>query len=158
MELENKILQAGATLYPDKIIIETLDRVMEGFAISSAKVTVLPIGADVGLLGMTVREHMALTTADLHLPRNHKQHYAEFLKQAGFVSGKEHHKNALRLELYQSGKTITLSPTRNGGYTGKGKGFLEIEGSKITITAEAGHAELGERLRSGWAKCECSST
>jgi hypothetical protein len=34
---KDTVLQASATLYPDKILIVTIDRVKEGFGISSTK-------------------------------------------------------------------------------------------------------------------------
>lgn len=87
-EPKEKVLLASATLYPDKIIVETIDRVKEGFGISSTKVTILPIDTDSNLLGLIVRQHLHSTEIDLAIPKDYKQHYTDFLKKAGFKNGK----------------------------------------------------------------------
>ena len=155
-ELKDRILQASATLYPDKIIIETIDRLKSGAGISSTKITILPIDTDLSLLGTTVRQHLSLTKENLPTPNDWKQHYADFLKKVGFKNGKEHHKNALLLNLHQKGDTITISPTKNGGYTGKDRGFLGIKDSDIVISSDIEDKTLGDKIKYSWTKCECN--
>ena len=48
---------AGATLYPDKIVIETEDRIKDLYGVISSSVTVLDPKADSQLLGQTLRYH-----------------------------------------------------------------------------------------------------
>src|SRR4051812_14679807 len=85
------ILQASATLYPDKILIGTIDRIKEGFGISSTEITTLPVDADSEVIGSTIRKHLTLTRSGLKIPQDYKQHYKDFLKIAGFKSGRQHH-------------------------------------------------------------------
>jgi CDI immunity protein len=154
---KDKILQVSATLYPDKIIIETIDRAKEGFGISSTKISILPVDTESSLLSLTVRKHLNLTEVNLAIPKDYKQHYADFLKLAGFKNGKEHHKNALLLNLHQKGDTITISPTKNGGYTGNERGFLGIKDSDIIVITDIDDATLGDKIKYGWTKCEYNS-
>ena len=154
--LKEKILQANALLYPDKIIIETIDRVREGFGISSTKITVLPFDTDSNLLGLKVKQQLSLTEENLSIPKDYKKHYGDFLKEAGFKNGKEHHKNALLLNLHQKGDTIVISPTLNGGFTGKDRGFLAMKGFDIIIAADIENTTLGDKIRYGWTRCECN--
>ena len=154
--LKDRILQASATLYPDKIIIATIDRLTSGGGISSTNITLLPHDSDPSLLGSTVRQHLSLTKENLPIPSDWKQHYADFLKQVGFKNGKEHHKNALLLNLHQKDDTITISPTNNGGYTGKDRGFLGIKDSDININVDIDNTTLGEKINDSWAKCKCN--
>lgn len=105
-----KALQASATLYPDKILVETTDKVKEGFGISSANVTILPIDTDSAVIGSTVRHHLSLTRTGLPIPKDYIQHYREFLKKAGFKTGKEHHRNALYLSISLRNHEIKIMP------------------------------------------------
>lgn len=153
---KNAVLQASATLYPDKILIETIDRVKEGFGISSTNISTLPIDVDNNTLGSTIRHHLNLTRTGLTIPKDYKKYYQNFLDKAGFKNGKEHHKNALHLTISQRQDKITLSPTKNGGYTGKDRGFLGIKDSDIIITADIDNSALADKIKEGWSKCECS--
>lgn len=58
---KDSVLSAGATLYPEKILIETIDTVKEGFGISSTNITLLPINVEAEALGAVVRHHLKLT-------------------------------------------------------------------------------------------------
>ena len=154
--LEGQILQACATLYSDKIVVETIDRVKDGFGISSTKITLLPVDSAPSLLGLTIMQHLRLTAGNLLIPKDHKQHYADFLNKAGFKNGKEHHKNALLVNLYLNGNTISIIPTRNEGYTGKNRGFIGIKVAEIIVDADIGNIALGDQIKYGWTKCECN--
>lgn len=156
IQQDNTILQANATLYPDKILIATTDRVKEGFGISSTNISTLPIDTDSDTLGSTLRHHLNLTRTGLTIPKDYKKHYQDFLDKAGFKNGKEHHKNALQLTISQRQDKIILSPTKNGGYTGKDRGFLGIKDSDIIVTADIDNSMLADKLKEGWSKCECN--
>ena len=148
------ILQASATLYPDKILVETIDRVKEGFGISSTNIAILPVDTDLETLGSTIRHYLSLTKAGLSIPKDYKKHYQDFLDKAGFKNGKEHHKNALHLTISQRKNQIIINPTKNAGYTGKDRGFLGIKGTDIVVNADIDNLALGEKIKEGWTKCE----
>ena len=150
------VLQASATLYPDKILIETIDRVKEGFGISSTNISTLPVDTDNNTLGSTLRHHLNLTRTGLTRPKDYKKHYQDFLNKAGFKNGKEHHKNGLHLTISQRQDKIILCPTKNGGYTGKDRGFLGIKDSDIIVTADIDNSMLADKIKEGWSKCECN--
>ena len=148
------VLEAAATLYPDKILIHTIDRVKEGFGISSTNITILPTNIDPEALGSVTRNHLNLTKHNMPIPKDYKQHYREFLKKAGFRSGKEHHSNALHLSIVQRQNQIVISATKNGGYTGKESGFLDLDNAKFSISADTDDSNIGNMLRKGWSKCK----
>jgi CDI immunity protein len=149
------IQQANAILYPDKILIYTTDRVKEGFGIDSTKNTTLTIDSESQLIGATLRHHLGLTQINLLIPEDYKKHYAEFLKAAGFKNAKEHHKDALLLMIDQRNNIITISPTKNGGATGKDRGFLGIKDASIVVNADVDNKVLGEKVKFAWTLCEC---
>lgn len=152
----DNVLQASATLYPNKIIIETIDRVKEGFGISSTNISTLPVDTDNDTLGSTIRHHLNSTRTGLTIPKDYKKHYQDFLDKAGFKNGKEHHKNALYLTISQRQNQIIINPTKNGGYTGKDRGFLGIKDSDINVAVDIDNSTLADKIKEGWSKCECN--
>ena len=148
------VLQANATLYPDKIIIETVDRVKEGFGISSTIISILPIHTDNETLGSKVRYHLSQTKIGLAIPKDYQQHYKVFLHKVGFKNGKEHHKDASQLMISQRQNHITISPTRNGGYNGKDRGFLGMKDADIIVDRNIDDVMLADKIKEGWTKCK----
>ncbi len=152
------VLQASATLYPEKILIETIDSVKEGSGICSTNISTLFVDIDGETLGSTIRQHLNSTKTALIIPKDYKKHYQDFLNKAGFKNGKEHHKNALRLTISQRQNQITISPTKNGGYSGKERGFSGIKDSDIITTTDIDNSTLARKIKEGWSKCECKCT
>lgn len=150
-----KILEASATLYPDKIVIATTDRVKEGLGISFTNVSLLPVDTDNETLGLKIRHHLSLTRSGLPIPKDYKKAYNEFLTQAGFKNGKDHHKDALHLIISQVDNQIRINPTKNGGYTGKERGFLEMKDvDPIILNDRVDNLILGNSIRDSWSKCK----
>lgn len=154
---EESVLQANATLYPNKILIATIDRVKEGFGISSTNISILSVDIDNLTLGSTIRQHLNSTRNSLTIPKDYKKHYQDFLDKVGFKNGKEHHKNAFHLIISQRQNKITISPTKNGGFTGKDRGFIGIKDSDIIVTTDIDNSLLAGKIKEGWSKCECNS-
>jgi len=92
----------------------------------------------------------------LKIPQDYKQHYKDFLKIAGFKSGRQHHRSALLVNISQRDNQIVISPTKNGGFTGKDRGFLGIKNTDTTVAAEIDNITLGDKIRIGWTKSECN--
>ncbi|HMJ70385.1 MAG TPA: contact-dependent growth inhibition system immunity protein [Cyclobacteriaceae bacterium] len=154
---EGKVLGAGATLYPDKITIETVDRLKAPYGVVSPKnITVLKSGADHETLGKVLRHHLTQSKDDLKRNTDIEKRYRQYLEAAGFKSIKDHYKNALHLMIHQKNGKISIGPTINGGATGKNRGFLNTTEGPITVEATISDIELGDLIRSGWSKCEKS--
>lgn len=149
-----KTQQANATLYPDQILIATEDKTDVGYSIITANITKLPVDATTEMIGQTVREHLLLSKTGVPVPSDFKAMYQDFLNKAGFKNAKAHHKGARHLSIYQKDLTINITPTINGGATGKERGFL---GNKdmppIEVNASIGDKELGEEIKEAWLKC-----
>lgn len=54
----DKIQGAGATLYPDKIVIGTINRIKNSYGVVSANVTVINANEDSEALGQILRKHL----------------------------------------------------------------------------------------------------
>ena len=153
-KLPSTVFEAEATLYSDKILIVTVDKVKEGFGLSSTKLTILPTDAASELIGFTLRKQLALTEHGLSIPKDYKQHYSGFLSAAGFKNAKEHHKDALHLMIGQKDGIISITPTHNGGATGKERGFIVTkEMTDVKVSNDVSNTELGEQVKAAWKLC-----
>jgi len=148
----DKIQGAGATLYPDKIVIGTIDRIKNSYGVFSANVTVINANEDSESLGQILRRHLHQSRDNLK--ERETGEYKDYLKASGFKSRKEHYKNALYLTVDQRNGKISLRPTINGGPTGKNRGFSETTES-IVLDAAITDKELGDHIRLAWSKCVC---
>lgn len=146
---------ALAILYPDKIIIDTLDKVKAGFNIVSTNPTILATDSENQILGRTVREHLDSSKYDLKNPSqaDFKILQENFLKSYGFKTLKKYHENAKYLSITEQGAEIILEPTKNGGSIGKEKGFSQIMEKSISISKNINDDELGKLIRKEWQNC-----
>jgi hypothetical protein len=141
---------AGATLYPDKIVIATINRIKDSYGVTSANVTVLGTEVTSQTLGQTLRKHLDQSRDDLKEAETGE--YKDYLKSAGFKNEREHYKNALYITIDQKGNKISLGPTINGGAKGVNRGFAHIAG-EVVLDASISDKELGNHLRLVWSKC-----
>jgi hypothetical protein len=148
------VRQAGATLYPDKIVIQTVDRIKDLYSITSTNVTILGLKASSEFLGQTLRYHLEQSRDNIKKPKDiGDDRYAKFLKAAGFKNRKEHHRNALHLVIGEKDGKIDLSPMINRGPTGKKGGFYNTQHQPLVVDVKVSDTELGDALRLGWTKC-----
>ena len=146
---------ALAILYPNKIVIDTLDKVKAGFNTVSANPTILNTDSENQLLGRTVREHLELTKHNLNNPSQAelKVEQENFLKAYGFKTLKSYHANAKYLSITEQDQEIIIEPTKNGGSTGKERGFSYGLGKSISIEKNIKDEELGKLIKETWQKC-----
>lgn len=150
------VLGAGATLYPDKIVIETVDRIKDSYGIISTNLTILDTNVESNLLGQTLKHHLGHSIDDLKMTKNIDGRYTDYLKKAGFKNRKEHHRNALHLMINQKEGKISLAPTINEGPTGKNRGFNGTKEEPVTVDSNVSDSELGDIIKLGWGKCVCN--
>jgi len=148
---------AGATLYPDKIVLGTVDRIKNSYEVITGNVTVLDANADNETLGRVLRHHLDQSSDNLRA-NDARERYKDYLKAAGFKTKKEHHKNALHMMVSQRDGKIFLEPTINGGPTGKNRGFANTKDEPIAVDENATNKEMGDMMRRGWSKCMCNYT
>jgi hypothetical protein len=140
-------------LYPDKIVIETVDRIKDLYGVISTNVTILDPKADSALLGQTLRQHLEKSRDNLKKTTDIDGRYAAYLKAAGFKNRKEHHRNAFHLIIHEKDDKISLAPTINWGPAGKNRGFVNTKDQPFVVDIKASNTELGDALRQGWTKC-----
>jgi hypothetical protein len=152
---KQKIKGAGATLYPDKIVLGTIDRIKDSYEVITANVTVLDANVDNEILGKTLRYHLDQSRDNLRTS-DATERYKDYLKAAGFKTRKEHYKNALHLMVGQKDGKIFLEPTINGGPKGNDRGFANTTDKPVAVDENATNKELGDMIRLSWNKCMCN--
>lgn len=143
-----------ALAYPDKNVVITFDYTYAGFSLASKNVTILT--SDLGLveLGLTVRHHLNLTKHGVEIPKDYSESYKEYLKSMGFKTRKQEYEGAKCVMIYQEGGLITLKSTKNGGVSGKTKGFQVNDSEGIVITSNSSPEALGKALLDAWHGCD----
>lgn len=141
---------AFATLYKDKILINTQDQVKMGLSVVSTKLTILKIDCTADALGEVIRTHLNLTEYGLPNPSEGRSYMDEFLRVAGFKTPKDSYHRCKNVDISEKNGIITLYPTLN-----KGRSFFEgIKDAVIKCDTNVSNEKLGELVRSGWELCE----
>ena len=140
-------------MYPDKIVIETVDRIKDLYSVVSSDVSVLDPDVESGLLGRTLRYHLEKSRDGISQKTNIDRRYDDFLKAAGLKNIKEQYRNALHLIIHEKDDKISLGPTSNGGPTGQNRGFRNTKDQPLIVDTNATDMELGDSVRLGWSKC-----
>jgi hypothetical protein len=149
-----KIRQANAILYPDKIIIETVDQIKDSYSVITHKLTILNINADDSQIALTMREHLGLSSIRSNAPKDNDKNFAAYLKKAGFKTRKAYYQDALLLSVLQDDRNIKLIANINGGSTGKNRGFTNSNTEPIVIDSNVSDEVLAQNIRLGWSLCK----
>lgn len=146
------IQHASATLYPDRILVQTYDRAKEGFWLGTTNLSFLDGGVDDGILGETVRHYMSLTKTEQPRPTDWKLVYKLFLKATGLKTEKEQYKGAKNVGISCKGSLLTISISINGEYNGQTRGFYG--NGSLELQNDVSDAELGSHIRKAWQLCK----
>src|ERR1700753_665136 len=112
--------RAGATLYPDKIIIDTVDSLTVGYGLTSTtNFSILPVDSNNELLGAKIKSHLNLSLMNQPIPADFKENTKSWLKARGFKTGKSQYIMAKHLSISLKDSQLTISASINGGPTGK---------------------------------------
>jgi len=154
---KDKVRGIGATLYPDKIILATENKVKDGFWIVTEQVSILPTDIDNSELGEAVRNHLALSKTEMPNPKGKaefKENWDRYKIAVGIKTEREIMKGARYTSIIEENSHYEITSTRNGGASGEQKGHHDLPESKVKLTREVSNLELGQQLRLAWAKCE----
>ncbi|WP_199117091.1 contact-dependent growth inhibition system immunity protein [Pedobacter sp. ASV28] len=119
----------SATLYPDRINIDTFHKVKAGYWTSKADVTILAEDISNDELGAIIRKHLELTRYNLkdRTQYEFKEATKAFVKAHGFKTMKALYANAKHLSVSATDQEIKVEPNVNGGSSGEQRGFRGID-------------------------------
>jgi len=148
---------ASITSYPDRIYIDTYDKVgKETWDWRSALiVTKLPIDATNEEIGKTVRVHLELTRYNVKIekPKAAADRWYKYLTAHGFEAAVQLYDDALRVNIYETGGNIMLVPTYNDGSTGRSRGFHAKEWDAFKCKLTDSDEKLGAMVRKALKRC-----
>lgn len=163
MSFLNKIFGAkdrdssiGAILYPDRILIETQDKVRAGLRVTTDQITFLDVEVNDNELGKVVIKHLNLSRTGVRDPKqkDHKIYEEKYKKATGLKTIKAQMKDAKYVGVIKKESVILFEPTINGGSTGPNRGYRDVENASISIASNSSAKEIGETLRASWIKCK----
>ena len=139
---------ATAILYPDKVIIETYNQLKNSYWIRSSYIKLYPVDIAVSELGASILDHLSKSRV---VSRNKsavtKEEYARI---TGFKSIKAQMVNSKNVQIGQDDDYISITPTRNGGSSGKNRGYHELEGKKWFRPSKE---KIGAEIKDAWEAC-----
>ncbi|MBK0403713.1 CdiI family contact-dependent growth inhibition immunity protein [Adhaeribacter sp. BT258] len=153
---KDKAKAIGATLYPDKIILATENKVKDGFWIVTDQVSILPTDIDDSDLGEAVRKHLTLSKTDVPNPKGQvefKQNRDRYKKAIGFRSEKQIMEGARYISIIEENSTLVISSTKNGGTSGDQKGHHYLPESIVKFPKEISNQGLAQNIKLAWSKC-----
>ena len=120
----------------------------------TSKITILPVDAPAEILGASIKKHLELSENNMPDIKDFKTYYSNYLKAAGFKNSKAEYLNAKQVYVVQKEQIIRISPSHNGGATGKERGFGPTKNDeKIQVDINVTEIELGEQIKNAWAFC-----
>ena len=145
---------ASITSYPDRINIDTYDKVGKETWDwrSAAIVTKLPIDATNKEIGKTVRAHLELTSYNVKVKKPDDR-WHKYLAAHGFESAAQLHEDALRVDVYETAGNIMLVPTYNDGSSGRSRGFHAREWDAFKCNLTDSDEKLGTMVRKALKRC-----
>lgn len=104
-------------------------------------------------LGSAVRKVLAGSRDGVAEPDDHRAAMREVLAALGVTSWGALEGTAQLCAVHQTLDRLRLVPTRNGGRTGPGRGFHELDAAAVLLPAATSDEELGRALRATFALC-----
>ncbi len=105
-------------------------------------------------LGSAVRNVLAGSRDGVAESVDHRAAMREVLAALGVRSWGALHRTAHMCVVHLTHDGLRLVPTRNGGTTGPGRGFHDLDAAAVLLPATTSDEELGRALRSTRALCE----
>jgi hypothetical protein len=146
--------QASAILYPDKILIGTVDEAVAGFTIPSIKNTFMQIDVSFEIVGKTIKKHLSLSEWGVPTPASFDNYFDQHLNWLAFNNARDYYRNARYLTIIQRDDLIDIYTTRNNGPIGRDGGFLNIIGGQLQLTSDTNDDDLGRAITDAWNLCE----
>jgi len=149
---QNEIIDKGATatLYPTRIIIETLNKEGNGSYYSTDNVTVLPLEITEKELGQNIEKHLRDSIFLKITPDEQKRIRRSYKKKVKARSEKALMENARQVRIYFDGLSFILNSFQNKT---SDKLFLGNPSTIKTLTADLDNEMLGNEIRLAWEKC-----
>ena len=150
--MEKRDYLAQAILYPERIIIVTVNNYKDILYYATDELTILPVNIDEEQLAKVVIKHLDNSKLHANSKEDRKTLRDSFKRKSGFKTEKDYVNNAKYLSIYKNKVEIVIEPFDNR-LSEKDKLFYRIPSSIITCTLPCDNALLGSYIREGWSKC-----
>ncbi len=117
------------------LVIGSLDQVPDGFWVATERVTRLAAGEPEEALGAAVLAALCASRTGVPAPERSSRNESAAVTAAGYRSYRAFVRDAVLVMVERAGDTVLLTPTRNGGPTGEGRGFRAEPVSAVSAPA-----------------------
>jgi len=153
---EKKIKQLVVAVdYPDKVVFETYFQLESWVWTRTDILTIETKPISVGKISDLVLEHLKLSKSVKEKQIDFTKMQENYKKLTGFSSIKKQMLNSRSVNICRDNDLITFEPTRNGGTSGKDKGYTPILEKKIEVDYHTiKDSEMGRYLVESFLNCE----
>jgi hypothetical protein len=151
------VRSAAAYLWSDRIVVHPQHRTVAGFWISGRPISALGPMDDASSIGLTVLGALRSSSSGVPVPDYRNEDWKALQKETWKAAGRRSLRSFMTEARYVgvrlSGDTLTLEPTRNGGASGKDRGFRPIPDATLRLTDSSAPDVLGKALVEAWERC-----
>lgn len=144
---------ASIYCFPDRLLVVPNCPTPTGLLVSSEHYAVLSLAAADRELGMAIEVALSASTRTVPHPNDWKAATAPRLAAAGVESERAFQLKSALVQVSKTPESLHVSPSHNGGATGKDRGFHPIVGSEIEVSPTVGASELGVQVRKALSVC-----
>ena len=142
---------AGALLYTDKIVIETVNKEGNGSYYITDNVTILTLDCSDKEIGMIIKKHLQESIECRIKPEERKKIRINYRKILKAKTEKSLYENVKCVRIKFDGNEISLNSYKTKSQE---KVFLGNPPSITVFSAAIEDDELGKKIRLAWEKCE----
>jgi hypothetical protein len=134
-------------------IVESSCWTTRGLCVGSEPVELLPIDAAAAELGEAIRRALSAVREGVAHPADWQAQLAPLFKVAGIKSWDALQKSAKLCSIEAIDGPIRITPSRNGGTTGDGRGYHPMNEKAVILPPDATAAELGAAVLRAVPQC-----
>ena len=140
----------GATLYPDRIMIETRNKKDQYTWYSTDEVTVIPLNANDQMIGEAIHKHLNSSKMQDVPFEEIKELRNRFKKATGLKTEKAVQQDAKYVSLYVTNDQLRFEPFKNKVQQ---KSFYRLPEHIFSIAFTGNVSEMVNGLRKAWSYC-----
>lgn len=139
--------------YPDEIIIHANNRTTHGVWIAKGPAKIVKSKFDAGLLFDQIMQTLSESKVNVDHPVDFSKWLVTFYEGIGKRGIKDYMKSAKLIDIDSNEDSFSITPTKNGGRSGKEKGFSPQVEFQIKLNSQCSQIEFIEAVYLSLDRC-----
>ena len=152
--MENQVIQtASAILYPNKIIIVTMNITGQGSYYTTDDLTILPVDSSFEVLGRVISAHLFRSKFVKPGLVNYREEQKKYLKKGKLKSEPDSRKDARYVRIDRMKSVLSFRPMENQISKGRSGALYGMPNDIFHIEDSNDYVSIGHAIKDGWTKC-----